>query len=73
MNQDKFEKLYGPKKENVALLIPFLMERPRPADSIARFLNRHKVSVWSYLRTLRDLGVDVKKDEHKKYYIDAKM
>jgi len=69
MNQEKFDKLYAPKREKVALLIPFLMEKHRPADSIARHLNRHKVSVWSYLRTLRDLGIDVKKDELKKYYI----
>jgi hypothetical protein len=69
MNQNKFEKLYEPKQKKILLLIPFLQERPRPLMSIAKLLSVHPKWASSYIRDLRKLEVEVKKDQYKKYYI----
>jgi predicted transcriptional regulator len=69
MNQNKFEKLYEPKQKKILLLIPFLQERPRPLMSIANLLSVHPKWASSYIRDLRKLEIDVKKNEYKKYYI----
>lgn len=73
MNQQKFNKLYEPKQKKILLLIPFLQEKPRPLMSIANFLSVHPKWASSYIRDLRKLEVEVKKDQYKKYYINAAM
>lgn len=73
MNQQKFEKLYEPKQKKILLLIPFLQEKPRPLMSIANLLSVHPKWASSYIRDLRKLEVEVKKDQYKKYYIDATL
>lgn len=69
MNEKKFEKLYAPKRERVEQLIKFLKERPRPIYSIQNQFKMDRTTVRSYIITLRDIEVDVKKDELNKYYI----
>jgi hypothetical protein len=69
MNQEKFQKLYAHKQIKVIKLIEFLKEKPRPIHSMASLLEVDKVSVRNYIRTLRDLDVDVKQGELRKYYI----
>ena len=69
MNQEKFEKLYEPKQKKILLLIPFLQEKPRPLMSISNLLSVHPKWASSYIRDLRKLEVEVKKNEYKKYYI----
>ena len=69
MNEEKFEKLYAPKRERVEQLIKFLKERPRPIYSIQNHFNIDRTTVRSYIITLRDIEVDIKQDELKKYYI----
>lgn len=69
MNEQKFEKLYAPKRERVEQLIKFLKEKPRPIYSIQNHFNIDRTTVRSYIKTLRDIEVDVKQDELKKYYI----
>lgn len=69
MNQAKFEKLYAPKQIRVIEFIAFLKEKPRPIHSIKSHFNIDKTTVRNYVRTLRDLEVDLKQDELKKYYI----
>jgi predicted transcriptional regulator len=69
MNQQKFEKLYAPKRERVEQLIKFLKERHRPIYSIQSHFNIDRTTVRNYIRTLRDLEVGLQQDELKKYYI----
>jgi predicted transcriptional regulator len=69
MNQEKFQKLYAHKQIKVIKLIEFLKEKPRPIHSMASLLEVDKVSVRNYIKTLRDLDVDVKQGELRKYYI----
>lgn len=69
MNQEKFEKLYSPKRNRIEKLIPYLQEKPRPIYAMSRFLEVDKVTIRNYINTLRELNVDLKQDELKKYYI----
>jgi DNA-binding IclR family transcriptional regulator len=69
MKQDKFQKLYANKQIKVIKLIEFLKERPRTLQGIANFLEINKNSVKNYINTLKDLEVDLKQGELRKYYI----
>jgi hypothetical protein len=69
MNQQKFEKLYEPKQIRVMELISFLKEKPRPIHSIKSHFNIDRTTVRNYMITLRNLEIDLKQDELKKYYI----
>jgi proteasome accessory factor C len=51
-------------------LMQFLKVKPRPINSMARYLGISQRSVYRYLKMYEKIGYEVKKDIHNKYYIN---
>ena len=51
-------------------LMQFLKVKPRPINSMARYLGISKRSVYRYLKMYEKIGYEVKKDINNKYYIN---
>jgi proteasome accessory factor C len=51
-------------------LMQFLQVKPRPINSMARYLGISQRSVYRYLKMYEKIGYEVKKDIHNKYYIN---
>lgn len=51
-------------------LMQFLKVKPRPINSMARYLGISQRSVYRYLKMYEKIGYEVKKDINNKYYIN---
>ena len=51
-------------------LMKFLQVKPRPINSMARYLGISQRSVYRYLKMYEKIGYEVKKDIHNKYFIN---
>ena len=54
-------------------LMQFLKVKPRPINSMARYLGISQRSVYRYLKMYEKIGYEVKKDINNKYYINEKI
>ena len=53
----------------VIKLIQFLQVKPRPINSMARYLGISTRSVYRYLKMYEAIGYDVQRDDNYKYLI----
>ena len=53
----------------VIKLIQFLQVKPRPINSMARYLGISQRSVYRYLKMYEAIGYDVQRDDNYKYLI----
>ena len=53
----------------VIKLMEFLKHKPRPVQAMVRYLGMSERSVYRYLKMYEQLGYQLTKDNHKKYYL----
>lgn len=53
----------------VIKLMEFLKHKPRPVQAMVRYLGISERSVYRYLKMYEQLGYQLTKDNHKKYYL----
>jgi len=53
----------------VIKLMEFLKQKPRPVQSMVRYLGISERSVYRYLKMYEQLGYQIIKDNHKKYFL----
>jgi DNA-binding IclR family transcriptional regulator len=53
----------------VIKLMEFLKHKPRPVQAMVRYLGISERSVYRYLKMYEQLGYQLIKDNHKKYYL----
>lgn len=53
----------------VIKLMEFLKHKPRPVQAMVRYLGISERSVYRYLKMYEQLGHQLIKDNHKKYYL----
>jgi DNA-binding IclR family transcriptional regulator len=57
----------------VIKLMQFLKVKPRPIQSMARYLGISTRSIYRYLKMYEAIGYDVQKDDNYKYYINETL
>jgi DNA-binding IclR family transcriptional regulator len=53
----------------VIKLMEFLKHKPRPVQAMVRYLGISERSVYRYLKMYEQLGYQLTKDNHKKYFL----
>jgi DNA-binding IclR family transcriptional regulator len=53
----------------VIKLMEFLKHKPRPVQAMVRYLGISERSVYRYLKMYEQLGYQLIKDNHKKYFL----
>jgi DNA-binding IclR family transcriptional regulator len=53
----------------VIKLMEFLKHKPRPVQAMVRYLGISERSVYRYLKMYEQLGYQLTKDKHKKYFL----
>ena len=57
----------------VIKLMQFLQVKPRPINSMARYLGISQRSVYRYLKMYEKIGYNVQRDDNYKYYINETL
>ena len=55
----------------VIKLMEFLKHKPRPVQAMVRYLGISERSVYRYLKMYEQLGYQLTKDNHKKYFLKS--
>jgi len=53
----------------VIKLMEFLKQKPRPVQAMVSYLGISERSVYRYLKMYEQLGYQLTKDNHKKYFL----